>query len=282
MATESQPTIFRFPVELAQDILSFCHPWDVAAFSQTCRAAYSLIYQPADQYLWHQLYIAYSFDPPQFPDLACANGKINWKNELTDRMRVELALFCGPPNVSERQHVLRMLITIIEDSSSAVSRTGSSRNIGWLKRVMRQSLVLHNLYSDPEVEDDVQLHAQLRAYLALTIIDSKHDKKTLAKLLDRRDLSRAFVYNLLHYEEENRWGPFMPDGRVNWIHVEHLVVVVALNIRELPGSWALTRPPTCLDSPRLSSRTFGKDPSNDWAGVEGTWRRYVCFMDYRY
>ncbi|KAF8912947.1 hypothetical protein CPB84DRAFT_1670444 [Gymnopilus junonius] len=275
--------VFGFPVELTQHILSFCHPWDVANFSLTCSAAYILIYHASDQYLWRHLYNT-SFDLPfSVADPTNRKEQMNWKDELTSRMRVELALFSCPMTHSEKLRMLRMLITVIQDSSWAISRTGTSRNTAWLGRIMRQSLLLHNLYSVPESdsEEDAQLYAQLRAYLAL-IIDLINDKKSLSKLIDRRDLSRAYVYNLLHYNAENKWGPFLPDGRVNWIHAEHLIDVVALNVRELPGSWALTRPPSCLDPPRLSAIASSSFHKTDWQGLKvSTWRRYVCFMDYR-
>ncbi|KAF8973541.1 hypothetical protein BDZ97DRAFT_1751578 [Flammula alnicola] len=279
MAGLSPASIFSFPVELGQHILSFCHPWDVAAFSKTCRAAYILVYQPTDQYLWRQLYTN-QFDVPKLTTLAIKE-KVEWKNELTSRLKVELALFRGPATSMERKRALETLISIIEDSFTAASLTGSSRNIKWLKRITSKSLILSNLYSLPESDEDAELHARLRAYLALTI-DSKHDKQTFQSFLSKRDKSRAYVYDLRNYTAENKWGPFKPCGATNWVHVEHLIDVVASNIRELPGSWALTRPPSCLDPPRSSStHLLGGIPSNDWAGVEGTWRRYVCFMDYR-
>lgn len=259
--------VFGFPVELTQHILSFSHPWDVASFSMTCRAAYTLVYHTADQYLWRHLYNNYSFDPPcPAEDPTSRRELVNWKEEFTCRMKVELALFRGPVNLPEKLDALRILVKMVEDSSWAIVRTGCSRNTTWLSRILRQSLLLHNLYTVTESTEDRQVYAQLRAYLALTI-DAVNDKKSLAKLMDRRDLSRAYVYNLLHYSAENKWGPLLPDGRVNWIHAEHLIDVVALNVRELPNSWALTRPPSCLDPPRSpASAGFTKA---DWAGVEG-------------
>jgi len=269
MSGQPQSTIFTFPVELAQDILSFCHPWDVATFSKTCRAAYTLVYQPTDQFLWRQLFHAHAFDPPQYvSDPSRKKDQIDWRKELTSRMKVELSLSCGPTTDIQRKEALQTLITIIEDSSFTVSRTGSSRNTKWLKRIVRQSLLLNNLYSlSTEEDSDAQLHAQIRSYLALTM-HPKFDETTLQMLLDRRDVSRAFVYNLLKYNAANEWGPFYPDGSVNWIHVEHLANVVTCNIRELPGSWALTRPPSCLDPPR-EGRATGMMSDADWAGVEG-------------
>jgi len=273
MTGVSPPTIFSFPLELAQHILSYSHPWDVAAFSRTCWAAFVLVYQPPDQHLWRELYAPYFDRPRWISDPFSKKENVDWRNELTNRLKIEIALFHGPTTLIERKHSLGMLITIIEDSSWAISHTGSSLNIAWLRTILNDSLLLTNLYSIPDSEGYPQLAAQLRAYLALTVEydSSKRDKNTLALLLGRRDRSRAYVYDLRNCKAENGWGPFLPDGSVNWVHVEHIIDVVSLNIRELPGSWALTKPPSCLGPLNASFPTHATGPTSvdDWAGVEG-------------
>jgi len=305
------PLVFTVPVELVQHILSFCHPCDVAAFAQTSCAARALVYHPADQYLWRQLYLSQPFDSPIV--ISDARQRLGiaqkqeirdnhrWKIDLIDRLRAERALTRQTASEAERQQALRTLITAIEETSLAIWQTGTSRNTTWVKPLIRQSsLLLTRLYSPLESEFDsesVQLHAQLRSYLNLAI-DHRTDKNTHNLLLDRRNQSRAFVYDLRHYNAENNWGPYLPDGSVNWVHIEHLINVVSLNIRELPGNWALTRPPSCISIARpFTPPGSSLHPVVDWAGVEGTffasdiksshcafagtWRRYVCFMDYR-
>ena len=292
--------LLGFPVELVQHILAFCHPWDVAAFSQTCRAAFALVYHSSDQYLWCQLYVN-QFDVPKLAanPSATMKEKFEWKKELTNRMAVEVALFRGPTSETEMKNAFATLIAIINELSATAPSTGSSLTVKWLKRVVSGSLLLSNLYNQDDTAEDVEMHCQLRSCLAMTL-DSRSDKKTFKILSNRRDQSRAYVYDLRNYRASNRWGPFKYGGAVNWIHVEHLINVTALNIRELPENWADTRPPSCLDPPRFASIPPAEgSPFNDWAGVEGgplpriylwsadvwqppgTWRRYVCFMDYR-
>jgi len=288
----SPPTIFSFPVELAQHILSYCHPWDVAVFSRTCRAAFVLVYLPTDQHLWRQLHAAHFDHPRWISDPFSKKEKVNWRDELTNRLKVEISLFHGPVTLIERKHALDMLITIIEDSSWAIAQTGSSLNIGWLRTILNDSLLLTNLYSISDSEEYPQLHARIRAYLALTVeYDfSRRDKRTLGLLLARRDKSRAYVYDLRNCKAENKWGPFMPDGGVNWVHIEHIINVVSLNIRELPGSWALTKPPSCLGPLKASFPTRATVPTaaDDWASVEGMiphhqfpvlLKNYILFRD---
>jgi len=99
----------------------------------------------------------------------------------------------------------------------------------------------------------------------------------------RRSQSRCYVYDLRNYTEEQRWGPFNRHRKVNWAHVEALVNVVTLNLREMRFAWPWARdtsPPAGLQFTRPYSAP-GQCSSIDWAGVEGTWARYVCFMDYR-
>lgn len=287
----SPPTIFSFPVELAQHILSYCHPWDVAVFSRTCRAAFVLVYLPTDQHLWRQLHTAHFDHPRWISDPFSKKEKVNWREELTNRLKIEISLFHGPVTLIERKHALDMLITIIEDSSWAISQTGSSLNIGWLRTILNDSLLLTNLYSISDSEEYPLLHARIRAYLALTVeYDfSRRDKRTLALLLARRDKSRAYVYDLRNCKAENKWGPFMPDGGVNWVHIEHIINVVSLNIREL-GSMALTKPPSCLGPLKTSFPTRATVPTaaDDWASVEGMiphhqfpvlLKNYILFRD---
>ncbi|KAF9524063.1 hypothetical protein CPB83DRAFT_774506 [Crepidotus variabilis] len=285
----SRFNILGLPVELIHHILQFCHPWDVAAFSKTGQTAFTLVYLSDDQYLWRHLFLNYGFDPPYTSPYISLEGNVDWKRELKTRMKAELKLFGGPVTEDERIESFKTLFTMIENSAFAVFHKGSSDNVLWLKRILRSTLFLSNIYSVdivPVTGDQApinslysQLYPRIRTYFTLAL-DSKRDRPQLQQFLSTRNKSRAFVYDLRNYNEKNHWGPFMPDGSVNWIHIEHMARVVWANIRELPGSWALTRPPSFIDAPRVTNTS--ESSQGDWAGVEGTWRRYVCFMDYRH
>ena len=65
--------------------------------------------------------------------------------------------------------------------------------------------------------------------------------------------------------------------------IEAIIKVIQANLKDLIGLWTDTRPPVTLDAIRAYSAPGSQNRKDyDWAGVEGTWRRYVCFMDYRY
>ncbi|KAH9891061.1 hypothetical protein C8Q73DRAFT_792494 [Cubamyces lactineus] len=71
---------------------------------------------------------------------------------------------------------------------------------------------------------------------------------------------------------------------VNWEHVEHILNVVALKLRDVPHACLgfYKKPLFSLEALRAYSAVgaFEREP-HDWAGVTGKWRRFVCFMDYR-
>ena len=71
---------------------------------------------------------------------------------------------------------------------------------------------------------------------------------------------------------------------VNWEHVEHIVNVVGLKLRETDNAWLgfYKKPLFKMEALRAYSAVGSFErPEGDWAGVTGTWRRFVCFMDYR-
>ena len=102
-----------------------------------------------------------------------------------------------------------------------------------------------------------------------------------------RRASRAFVYDMRRYRPQTLWGPFRLDGRTlrtDWEHVEHVLNVVGLKLREiqLASLGFYKRPLFQLDALRAHSAVGAAERApEDWAGVTGKWRRFVCFMDYR-
>ncbi|PIL30925.1 hypothetical protein GSI_07094 [Ganoderma sinense ZZ0214-1] len=133
-----------------------------------------------------------------------------------------------------------------------------------------------------------QLRSRLRACVALAH-ESSFDGDSRARMERLRRASRTFVYDMRKYRRETLWGPFRTadDERtvlVDWEHVEHILNVVGLKLREVPlASLGFYKKPLFqLDALRANSMVGVRDlPKGDWAGVTGRWRRFVCFMDYR-
>jgi len=249
----------------------------------TCHAAYNIVHRSPDQYLWRQLFLLHPFDDPRrsFSFQQHLHEKeslpIDWKSDLVRRLKAKTIALSQPPLIYQRKRALETFISMVQDALPAKlsKEYEPSYNLIWLHDVLKKSRILDS----PPLLTEARHYARLRSYLALTL-DTGKDEKTQLRLRERRIKSRSFVYDLRNYHSENSWGPFIPLGRINWIHVEHLINVVLMNLRDLPGMWAHTKPPLGLQATRPYSAPGVRSPI-DWAGIEGTWRRYVCFMDYR-
>ncbi|TFK93045.1 hypothetical protein K466DRAFT_479472 [Polyporus arcularius HHB13444] len=133
-----------------------------------------------------------------------------------------------------------------------------------------------------------QMRARLRACVALSH-ESSFEIESRVRMAKLRKASRAFVYDMRKYQLSTLWGPYRTseDGRtvlVNWEHVEHILNVVGLKLREIPISSLgyFKKPLFQMDALRAYTAVgAAQRAEDDWAGVSGTWRRFVCFMDYR-
>ncbi|KAG2045253.1 hypothetical protein BDR03DRAFT_938300 [Suillus americanus] len=277
--------IFRIPSEIIEHALTLCHPHDVASFSQTCRKALRLVYGSPDQYLWRQLFLLFPFDNPlQVSSPSQEDGQFNWRKELHRRMEAQ--------SIARRtSSTLEDLLTVIETFISVVRSAApvtwgyervSSPNLLWVVEVLQSTNMLRSplLFSQ---EGDQSL-ARLRAYLALTLDEyDDDDVEGKERLKSIRMRSRCQVYDLRNYHQNNDWGPFnVTAGEVDWTHIESIINVVSMNLSDRPHDWPDTRPRYGLEATRAYSAPGTTAlATGDWAGIEGHWRRYVCFMDYR-
>lgn len=323
---DALPAIMDLPLDVVLRILTYCRPQGVAAFSQTCRAANNLIYLPSEQYLWRQLYLAHPFDHPEKVErerreayltttaAAVANEEgVDYRSLLIDRLKAERAAVKAGYGVRDCREALQTLSHVLEHlpvcTNTQVDELQSSYDAQWLEENLTEDSAL--LRSDPsntitttqEPCDEIE---RTKARLRLCVLSSfKHnDLPANAPTEDehyfftnKRNRSRCFVYDLSNYSIKNRWGPFTLDNGVNWVHVEHLMNVVWMNLCDSPLS--------SMPRPRIGTEAFrphssdAKFTAKDWAGVEGSftslrcclasltervgiWSRYICFMDYRF
>ncbi|KAI0296651.1 hypothetical protein BC826DRAFT_1004124 [Russula brevipes] len=252
------------PPELAERTLALCHPRDVAAFAQTCRRAHAL----------HTRTIA-------------ATG-VDWRAKLQRRVRAErIARRDG-----DRREFVDVVLECIREaaaprlgassstdgstSSTSTSAREPSNNLSWVTRVLALGespwIKAFLRLEQPESVSPRSLSSaseMLRAHLALSL-DHGAGTDAPEKLRALRRVSRAHVYDLRNYAREVHWGPFTPAGDcVNWTHVNAIVTVVTMNLRDFGVHWPKEFRPQSMRS------------SLDWAGVEGQWMRIVCFCDYR-
>ncbi|OCH92726.1 hypothetical protein OBBRIDRAFT_833245 [Obba rivulosa] len=270
------------PREVIERVLIACHdPRDIAHFAQTCRAARELVYNAHDQFLWRELFLAQPFDDLRkaLPTKRSQIADYNWAHELQRRVAAEAAV-TSSTDVPDATLVaaLGTLISLVETSAPASPEPGPplSHNLIWLDGVLRRAQVDASSLSTPEAQER---WARLRAYAALA-----HAEPRACEALRR--VSRCFVYDLRRYTAATAWGPFVRRAGgglgADWVHVEHVVNVVTLKLREHALLRIFGRPLSGVHATRAYSAPGSlKRAPRDWAGVTGTWRRFVCFMDYR-
>lgn len=294
------------PTELVRGVLCFCTPQAVAAFSQTCRSAFTLVYDTEDQHLWQEVFLSVPFDNiKDSPDYdPCV--PINWKAELQCRIRASSAVAFTvedlPLSPETGKQVSDAFESLVKVAHSAIPpfRTNPdsppvpSHNMRWLTDTLARCA----LFYDPERS---------------TAFDGRSDH--LERLLaywgtplrgvstgNLHTQSRCFVYDLRNYTLESHWGVYRVVGtqqvdetraryiyEANWEHIKHCANAVLFGI-EYNGTGAFAHPsnPEKFNHPPMGFNyiraysapgSFNRKPE-DWAGVEGEWIRYVCFMDY--
>ncbi|OJA18314.1 hypothetical protein AZE42_09345 [Rhizopogon vesiculosus] len=285
MTTTTQSAcVLPLPSEITEQALTLCHPRDVASFSQTCRTAHHLVYGGSDQYLWRQLFLLFPFDDPrQIQSVSREDCQVNWREELHRRMEAQLI---ANRKSSKLEDFLRAIETFVSVVCSAAPVTrGNERvpspNLLWVVDILLST----NMLRSPLLasEDGNQSLARLRSYLALTLDEYDEDDEEGKEMLQLiRARSRCQVYDLRNYHRRNDWGPFITAGKANWTHIESIINVISMNLYDRPLDWPDTRPRYGLEATRsYSAPGTTARAASDWAGVEGHWRRYVCFMDYR-
>lgn len=286
MAATALSRVFQIPSEVIEHALTLCHPRDVASFSQTCREARRLVYGNLDQYLWRQLFLLFPFDDPrQTPSLFQEDGQFNWRKELHRRMEAQLIASRTSSTLEDLLMAIESFISVVRSAAPVTwgYERVSSPNLLWVVEVLQST----NMLRSPLLlsQEGNQSLARLRAYLALTLDEyDDDDVEGKERLKSIRTRSRCQVYDLRNYHQDNDWGPFnVTRGEVDWTHVESIINVVSMNLSDRPHDWPDTRPRYGLEATRAySAPGTAASATGDWAGIEGHWRRYVCFMDYRY
>jgi hypothetical protein len=272
------------PSELTERILSLCHPRDVASFAQTCHRAYTFVYRSSDQYLWRTLFLDHPFDDPR---LSIGPSEVSWCAKLQRRVRAErIARRDG-----DRFELVEVLLECVREAAPWATQV-SSHNLSWVMEVLtvgdspwiEKCLRLELPDSPPKYSSGAD---KLRAHLALSL-NCGASPETSEKLKVLRRTSRARVYDLRSYTEEAHWGPFTDGGDcVNWSHVNAIVTVITMNLRDFGSDWPEEFKPQATVQGIEACRAYSapQTPQQsplDWAGVEGQWLRIVCFCDYRY
>lgn len=281
------PTLLKIPTEINERIITMSEPTAVSAMAQSCTYFRNLIHRPLDQHIWRSLYLV-KFDDPKLT-LSFNNSPPTdypWARSFQDRVRAEILLTRRSKfhtlSHTDQDFVLRMLTDAVSFSPIAASLT-SSQDLQWVKRLIVAGEVFKDFHLIPYPS---QLHVRLHVYFGFTYEEGQPSVDSDARLA-----SRTFVYDLRKYTRANLWGPFQvlstsqvrsaSQVRVDWTYLDHMINVVAMNLEDLLELRDELRPPMGLGAVTAYSAPNTDPSSHDWAGIEGKWYRYVCFMDYR-
>lgn len=278
-------TIFDFPEELLDAVLSCADPKAVAAFAQTSRSHRTLVYDAPTQHLWRALYLAYDLDDPR----RCVDAHLkpldmtafDWKSEVHRVVRASTVV--ESPRLLRRGELASILETLLALCNRfPIQRTAEKINTPKSVLWVTVTLFRYSFIDNPELPAlsarESQLLARLHTMYGLTERD-----KTPA----RRVRSRAYVYDMRRYTEDNRWGPFMSDGsgNVDWelmCELHHTLSMHVVDYRtELQAEAGYSVFPMSLPfcQPLLSPGE--EQDEQDWAGVTGQWRVSFAFCDHR-
>ncbi|KAG8732841.1 hypothetical protein FRC11_010610 [Ceratobasidium sp. 423] len=234
--------------------------------------------------------------------------QFRWRDQVQRRISAEIFLSklglssCASEEKipARRSRSIRTLLSILETTPAASSTFTRSRNVAWLGKLLHRSkfsteFFMRHFLHDPDIAqpntEDRQLTAELQVHFF-----AEH-KLTLEQAKLSRLNARAYVYNIQNYREEGWHGPWRMTERgmePNWIHLAACQRVVLENLaqRKIIGHNYPT-PPTgpeavwggsskaMVTARKNNPSRINENGFNDWAGVEGVWRRLVCFMDYR-
>ena len=228
-------------------------------------------------------------DPRKSPDYD-PSVPIDWRMELQGRIRASSVVAFTPEDLplspEAQEEVSDAFETLVKVAHSAIPpfRSGpdsspiASHNMRWLTDV----LACCALFYDPRCSANFN-NDRLERLLAYWGTPMRG-----VPTGNLHNEGRCFVYDLRNYTMESDWGVYRVAGteqldetraryiyEANWTHVKHCVNTILFAIVNL------LYPPMGFDFIRAYSApgSFDRKPE-DWAGVEGEWVRYLCFMDY--
>lgn len=271
--------ITDLPHEVLEHVLLMSDPLDVASVAQACRFFRGFVYLTDGDRFWRALYLSEPFDDPRktVTYLGSCRTDINWREELRRIIRARTVVndvsVCRP---DERCQVLRTLLDMVTNVPPLPfpESEPTSRNVLWVQKLLQDGAFLD---LDSQSHEERQLRARLHTWFGLTDRDG---------LVAKRVNSRAFVYSQRNYRSSNSFGPYLRDGSgvVDWEYVQKLAHVFARNLIEKEEEEEVAFEICSL------SLTFCQavippgldlDRESDWAGVEGLWRIFYCFIDHR-
>lgn len=246
--------------------------------------------------------------------LAHSSGNIafRWREEVQRRTETEKFLerlgqsYDGSSDKMSlrRFNSLTTLLSMLVTTPPASDITARTRNLAWVEKVLlpdrfTPEYFMKHFFHDSDVRQPLTPDRQLTAKLQLHYLTlAARAKIAPEKLRLARLNARAYIYNIQNYRAEGWHGPFVLDEtgvmQPNWIHLAGCQDVILANLHQrrqigqvyptpplgAEATWGKSAKADAT-ARKVNPSRLTKDGILDWAGVEGIWRRIVCFMDYR-
>lgn len=207
---------------------------DIARVSQTCRAIHDLVYKSADSHLWRSLFLA-RYDDPRSGLGVKSPYDYNWKRAVQARTKAQKVV-ASSTVTPDHVEAITTLLTLSADAPHGAIVTG--RNIPLLHSLITPALYARSdrplLLSDQALLsplDASEASAKLSVYLGL----GAEPRRTLSRP-SQRNGARAIVYDLRTWQEDCLYGPFKPDGTIDWRKAEAILFVACANAIDLVRS----------------------------------------------
>ncbi|KAI1102171.1 hypothetical protein F4804DRAFT_343440 [Jackrogersella minutella] len=298
----------ELPPEIAQYVLGYVDPPDLAWIPRICKSFYHTVKGNAS--LFKAVYLAKFDKPPNESDP-------DWEQALKNAVRLQV--ICRRDHVQDKKNELPFVYdavkSLLQNAATDTERMRSSthlasRNANFLSSIFRDETnqsaflcrsfiyerarqeITSGIYSHSLPQADHQKSAHLHCLYGVPMLYA-HPEAHRTRRSRMSPYAGSKVYDLRQYTDNTKWGPFMDDttDRVDWEKVEAIMIVIGSNLRKL----GLTKFPVCKNfwevpfagtwpQSYLPLPTMAHEPEplelDDPYGVTGTWLRVVCFLDY--
>jgi len=317
--THIRSPILWLPTELRFRILCELKPRDLVAFCSTCRVARAHI---IDQLLWRSAHLLVFDDPfitwsSLTPTARAMNAhrESSWDWFLSTRSRYTLLNALKKGERTEKSLSVNLyadvLLGLVETANAEAPETGNpawpsnggSANIALLADLVDkhrrgvEAQAIHDYLSHSDYPSEANdtlgewpVRPITRSMTRLIYPTDAASRLHLLYGLTHREAhsrfarceARQLVYDWSSVSEATDFGPFRPDGNINW---QLLEAVGSLMGHNLPRLALRDRDRTTF--PRglryVLPHRIPIDPAlpGDWAGITGSWLGTYGFLDYR-
>lgn len=251
-------------------------PIELAAFSQTCKAAHA--YCEGNSLLWRETFLRH-FDPP-----SPSAPRIDFERRLKDRIRARQIIRAishdrqTPSAIRDHEAALIPIFNSI--AREAISP--ASPNITFLLSLFPPNSMHTSNYLASAAQSTSVTEQDISEFR------TRHGPTPRTFVAPNITRSIRSVYTLSNYTAKGHYGPYLSDGsgRANWTLAEQLRTVMQDNLRDARESeaWGETDDgrkvviPGDMGWEDTARINVGAD-DRDWAGVETGFEGSYVFLD---